>query len=66
MSEDVSSPELTKVEVTPEMIRVGVEIFTGFDDSFEAPEHCVREIFEAMMKVSQEGQYIQNTGGCPN
>ena len=40
------------VEITPEMIEAGAEVFTGYDSRFEVPGDIVGEIFIAMFSAS--------------
>ena len=46
-------PATEEIEITPEMIRAGVSALCAFDSRFEFEEKCVRDIFEAMMRVRQ-------------
>jgi len=41
------------VEITEEMIQVGVEEFASYDPRFEAREEVVQEIFLAMYAIMQ-------------
>lgn len=48
-------PALPDIEITPEMIEAGVEVFCGYDSRFEGPEDVVVEIYEAIKAASLVG-----------
>ncbi len=50
--EDAANVDGPEIEVTPEMIEAGAEVFCEYDCRFEGPEHVVVEIFEAMLAAS--------------
>jgi hypothetical protein len=45
--------EFSTIEITPEMIEAGVEIFTDYDPPVERPADVVSEIFRTMARLQR-------------
>ena len=53
---------IPEIEITPEMVRVGVSEFVRFDERFESYEECVVRIFTAMLQSRNFGS--RSGGEC--
>lgn len=60
MSGNKSYCAVDSVEITPGMIKAGVDEFFGFDMRFDPPAFAVERIFRAMLRASVE------VGGAPH
>lgn len=45
-------PAIEEIEITPEMIEAGMEIFLDYDPRFERPKTLVQDIYRAMFLVA--------------
>ena len=52
MSDRIANADISEIEITPDMIEVGVEVFCGHDRRFVAEEETVIQIFKSMIELS--------------
>ena len=58
-------PAVSDIEITPAMMRAGVEAFCEFDDRYEPVESGVLRVYEAMVRVSRgEGEAFSLEHHC--
>ena len=53
MSEGIANVDVSEIEITPEMIKAGVEELDAYDGGYmDGPEETVKKIYRTMEAVS--------------
>ena len=65
MSEDIANVGVSEIEITPEMIEVGLDVWADWDCRFEgSKEGVLRRIFIAMITTSRNAVCVEGEDDC--